>query len=210
MARAFRVDVCEDYLGQIKASGMRKSVEAGVLHWGVGTAPLSASAVERVENLIVVNAPRGTGYSAIVSGGIVYRMQPWRKVVGHAGGKNATIAQPNTRTYGVCIAYIGPSQRPRGIAGEVQGPHHKLGSAWYPPISRRDVLLAAWDMRRLRAHGLTQVWGHSEINTRDGKAGAPSMKSDPFPVDMDEFRRLVLDDGYWTAAIDEHAGQLLA
>lgn len=205
MATPFRVDVCEDFLGQIKALGTRDTVEGGCLHWGVGTAQLEASPRERVENLVEVNRPRGTGYSAIISGGIVYRMQPWRKVVGHAGGPNATVEFPNTRLYGVCIAYIGPSQRPRGIRGEVRGPHHKLGEAWYPPIDRRDVLLAAWCMRQLRDEGLTQVWGHSEINTQGGHPDAPPAKSDPFPVQMDDFRQLVLDDEYWRAARDKHA-----
>jgi len=197
MKRPWRVDLTRKYQGQIKASGSRHKVEGGCLHWGVGTAALEAIPEARVRNLIEVNAPRGTGYSRVIAGGVVYVLQPWRKVVGHAGGQNATVPRPNTRLYGVCIAYVGPSQHPRGIEGEVEGPHHKLGTAWYPPIARQDVLLAAHSMRALRAYGLDEVVGHSEINRA---------KSDPFPVDMDEFRALVLDDTHWRASLAAHTG----
>lgn len=208
MLLPFRVDFCNDFLGQVRAFGTRDRVEAGGLHWGVGTAPIEATPRERVENLVEVNRDRGTGYSRIVSGGVVYELQPWQAIVGHAGGPNATIERPNTRLFGVCIAYIGPSRRPRGIEGEVLGPHHKLGQAWYPPIDRRDVLLAAWCMRDLRKHGLSQVWGHSEINTYGGHPGGRPAKSDPFPVQMDDFRKLVLDEEHWLTETQERASKL--
>lgn len=185
-------------LGGVVTHGVRQSVEAGVLHWGVGEAPLQASPEQRVVDLLRVNRPRKTGYSTVISGGIVYPLASWRSIVWHAGGKRATIEDPNTRTLGVCIAYIGPSERPRGIEGEVLGPHHTLGEAWYPPIPRVDVLLAAQEMRRLRRYGLAEVYGHSEINAYPD--GRPA-KSDPFPVDMADFRALVLDDTHWAAAV---------
>jgi hypothetical protein len=201
MGSPLRWDASNRFKGAIVTHGVRPRLKAGILHWGVGTADIDATDIQRVENLIEVNRSRQTGYPIVIAGAVAYILASWRSIVWHAGGPRATIESPNTDTVGVCIAYIGPSQLPRGIPGEVLGPHHKLGQAWYPPIPRGDVLLAALAMRRLRQYGLKQVWGHSEVNAHPD--GSPA-KSDPFPVDMDEFRSLVLDDDHWEAAVAAH------
>jgi hypothetical protein len=168
----------------------RTKCPKGVLHWASAgpKAWLGMPWYEWMKLLVEVNRPRGTGYSAVVSEGILYISWPWRRVTQHCGGSDR--GWTNTASYGVSILYPGPSRKPRGIPGETLGPHTKLGEAWYPPISDLDILHAAWAFRRIRDDsGLEEVKGHWEIN------GA---KNDPRPIDMDRFRELVFNDAYWS------------
>lgn len=171
----------------------RATCPRGVLHWASGgpDAVLGMDTDPWLDLLIDVNSPRGTGYSAVVAEGVLYRAQDWNRVTQHCGGSDWT----NTSSYGVSILYPGPSRRPRNIPGETLEPHTSLGKAWYPPIHEDDILHAAWAFRLIREDsGLEEVKGHWEIN---GK------KNDPRPIDMDYFRRLVFDDNYWASEINK-------
>jgi hypothetical protein len=194
-----RVDFNDRHMGRISFGGRRSYLVGAGVHWAVGGPEVTFGMPpdEQVELIVQANAKRGTGYNELIAGGVVYQLAPWDRVVGHAGGPNATILRPNTRLFGIAIAYAGPSQRPRGVEGEIRGPHHKFGSAWYPPISELDELLLVARLRAMRKHGLTadEVWGHSEINTA---------KSDPFPLDMEEIRRQVADDRAWEQAVNDY------
>jgi len=179
-------------LGAFKTLRRPRSVcKRGVLHWATGgpDAKIGMDVFEWLDLLREVNAPRGTGYSAVVASGILYETAPWTAVTQHCGGSDWT----NTSSYGVSILYPGPSRKPRGIAGETLEHHTKLGKAWYPPISRQDSLHAAWAFRKIKVEsGLKEVKGHWEIN---------AAKNDPRPIDMDYFRRLVFDDEFWKTEI---------
>ena len=208
MTRILRVDFSNEFMGRISVGARRSYLVGAGVHWAVGGPEVTfgMDPREQVKLIIAANQARGTGYAEVIADGVVYQLAPWDRVVGHAGGPNATIVRPNTRLFGIAIAYPGPSQHPRGIPGEIQGPHHKFGTAWYPPISELDELLLVSRLRAMRRHGLTadEVWGHSEINAIGGRPGGPPGKSDPFPLDMDVIRRRVEHDNAWEQAVFDY------
>lgn len=181
--------------GKFKTFRLRRTqVKRGVLHWSTGgpDAKFGMSIAPWLELLVQVNSPRGTGYNGVVSGSVLYEAAHWTKITQHCGGSDWT----NSEAYGISIMYPGPSAKPRGIPGEVQGPHSKLGTAWYPPIPQEEILTAAWTFRRIREEsGLEEIQGHN---------GIAGHKNDPYPIDMDYFRRLVFDDEFWVSELAKH------
>jgi hypothetical protein len=102
----------------------------------------------------------------------------------HAGGSEG-LDNPNSNAFGIGIPYLSASNKPRGLAGEIEAPLYLMGSGktvtgYYPPV---DAAMLRECVTWARQHFIEQGWDrlgvltHAQINAKKN-----DIRSEVLPV----------------------------